>query len=118
MGFLEHIFGYSNIDSAMERAASLKNENQVSVKEIKELIKVIDNYIRSRSEWAHGVGVPGGHSKMSIYSNSSIYNAKDKLELVLITITNTKSSESLEEFGNDIAKSFLGDITLIKHNMF
>ena len=40
MGFFEHIFGYSNIDSAMERAANLKNENQVSVKEIKELIKL------------------------------------------------------------------------------
>jgi hypothetical protein len=113
MGFLEHIFGYSNIDSAMERADSLKNESQVSVKDIKGLIHVIDNYMSSRSEWARGVGVPGGHSKISIYSHYSIGNAKDKLYLALIT------SEALEDdYVGDVAKLFLNDIKLDKHNMF
>ncbi len=113
MGFLEHIFGYSNIDSAIERAASLKNENQVNVKEVKELIQVIDNYMRSRSEWASGIGVPGGHSKISIYSHYSIKNAKDNLDLVLMT------SEALEDdYVGDFAKSFLNDINPTKHNMF
>lgn len=113
MGIFEHIFGYSNIDSAIERAANLINENQVSVKEVKELISVIDNYMRSRSEWAREIGVPGGHSKISIYSQYSIINTKDQLELALIT------SEAMnDDYVEDVAKLFLNDINPTKHNMF
>tara|TARA_B110000467_G_C17900723_1_gene254740 strand:+ start:120 stop:461 length:342 start_codon:yes stop_codon:yes gene_type:complete len=113
MGFFEHIFGYSNIDSALERAAGLKNKTQVSVKDVKELIEVIDNYIRSRSEWARGMGVPGGHSKRSIYSDYSIRNAYDNLDLAITT------SEAIgDNYLGDIAKLFLDKISLTKHNMF
>ena len=113
MGFLENIFGYSNIDSAIERAASLKDENQVSVKEIKELIEIIDNYNRSRSEWAHGVGVPGGHSKMSIYTDYSIVGTKDKLESVLII------SEAMDDvYVRDDFKFMLDEIEITKHGLF
>jgi hypothetical protein len=113
MGFFENIFGYSNIDSGIESAANLKNKNQVSVKEVKELISVIDNYMKSRSEWARGAGVSGEHSKISIYSQSSIINTKDQLELALMT------SEAMnDDYVEGIAKSFLNDINPTKHNMF
>jgi len=113
MGFLEHIFGYSNIDSAIERAASFKNENQVSIKEIKELIEVIDHYMRSRSEWAHGVGVPGAHSKISSYTQYSISNTKDKLDSVLLL------GEAMDEdYVSDHFKFMLNEIIITKHDMF
>jgi len=113
MGFLEHIFGYSNIDSAIERATKLKYKSQVSVEELRELLNTVEQYMNSRSEWANEIGIPGGHAKISTYSQYSIMKIREQLELAIL------ASEAMEEeYTGNVAELFLDEINPTKQDMF